>query len=144
MHRFLQSSPCGKLASITLQSRATHVSAMEDTPMYRRSIVAILGLGLALILMPQVSLAVEDHLSQAIEHTRQAIDHGKQGHGDVLATHAEAALKHAEASEKATANPHKAEAIKHLKESIDQGKQGNADEATTEAEIAMNHLQQVN
>jgi hypothetical protein len=52
---------------------------MEDTPMYRRFVVAMLGLGLAFILMPQVSLAVEDHLSQAIEHTRQAIDHGKQG-----------------------------------------------------------------
>ncbi|MGB6492978.1 MAG: small metal-binding protein SmbP, partial [Methylocella sp.] len=117
---------------------------MEDSPMSRRFIVAMLGLGLALILMPQVSLAVEDHLSQAIEHTRQAIDHGKQGHADVLVTHAEAALTHAEASEKAKANPHKAEAIKHLKEAIDQGKQGNADEATTHAEIALNHLQQVN
>ena len=52
--------------------------------MSRRFIVAMLGLGLALILMPQVSLAVEDHLSQAIVHTRQAIDHGKQGHADVL------------------------------------------------------------
>ena len=79
--------------------------------MYRRFVVAMLGLGLALILMPQVSLAVEDHLSQAIEHTRQAIDHGKQGHADVLATHAEAAITHAEASEKAKANPHKAEVL---------------------------------
>jgi len=43
--------------------------------MSRRFIVAMLGLGLAFILMPQVSLAVEQHLSQAIEHTRQAIDH---------------------------------------------------------------------
>ena len=75
--------------------------------MYRRFVVAMLGLGLAFILMPRVSLAVEEHASQAIEHTRQAIDHGKQGHADVLATHAEAALTHAEASEKAKANPTK-------------------------------------
>ena len=32
--------------------------------MSRRFIVAMLGLGLALILLPQVSLAVEDHLSR--------------------------------------------------------------------------------
>jgi len=62
---------------------------MEDSPMSRRFIIAMLGLGLALILMPQVSLA-EDHLSQAIEHTSQAINFGKQGKADVLATHAEA------------------------------------------------------
>src|ERR1700730_8772075 len=57
---------------------------MEDTPISRRFIVAMLGLGLAFILMPQVLLAVEEHVSQAIEHTRQAIDYGKQGHADVL------------------------------------------------------------
>ena len=127
-----------------LAARRAIQETMEDSPMSRRFIVAMLGLGLALILMPQVSLAVEDHLSEAIEHSRQAIDHGKQGHADVLATHAEAALTHAEASDKAKANPHTASAIEHLKEAIKQGKQGNADEATTHAEIALNHLQQVN
>jgi hypothetical protein len=30
--------------------------------------VATLGSGLALFIMPQVSVAVEDHISQAIEH----------------------------------------------------------------------------
>ena len=60
--------------------------------MSRRFIVAMLGLGLALFLMPQVSLAEEDHIAEAITHTKQAIDHGKMGHADVLTTHAGAAL----------------------------------------------------
>ena len=37
--------------------------------MSRRFVVAMLGLGLALILMPQVSLAAEDHIAEAITHT---------------------------------------------------------------------------
>jgi Small metal-binding protein len=117
-------------------------SQIKDSPMSRRFIVAMLGLGLALLLMPQFSLAEEDHIAEAITHTKQAIDHGKQGHADVLATHAEAALTHAKASEAAKANPHIAEAIKHLKEAIDEGKQGHADVATTHAEAALNHLEQ--
>ena len=65
--------------------------------MSRRFIVAMLGLGLALILMPQVSLAADDHVLQAIEYTKIAIDDdGKHGRADGLATHAEAALTHAE------------------------------------------------
>ena len=39
--------------------------------MSRRFVVAMLGLGLALILMPQVSLAAEDHIAEAITHTKQ-------------------------------------------------------------------------
>jgi Small metal-binding protein len=111
--------------------------------MSRRFVVAMLGLGLALFLMPQISLAVDDHLSQAIEYTKLAIDDGQHGRADGLATHAEAALTHAEASEKVKANPHTADAIKHLKEAIDEGKQGHADVATTHAEAALNNLQQV-
>ena len=80
--------------------------------MPRRFIVAMLGLGLALFLMPQVSLAVDDHISQAIEHTNQAIDDGKHGRADGVAIHADAALTHAEASEKVKADPHTADAIK--------------------------------
>jgi hypothetical protein len=44
----------------------------------------MLGLGLGLFLMPLVSVAVEDHISQAIEHTTQAIDDGKHGRADGL------------------------------------------------------------
>ena len=73
--------------------------------MPRRFIVAMLGFGLALFLMPQVSLAVDDHISQAIEYTNLAIDDGEHGRADGLAAHAEAALTHAEASEKLKANP---------------------------------------
>jgi Small metal-binding protein len=76
----------------------------------------MLGLGLALILMPQVSLAAEDHIAEAITHTKQAIDHGKMGHADVLTTHAKAALAHAQAGKNAKANPHTDEAIKHLEQ----------------------------
>jgi small metal-binding protein len=54
----------------------------------------MLGLGLALILMPQVSLAADDHIAEAITHTTQAIDHGKMGHADVLTTQGKAALAH--------------------------------------------------
>jgi hypothetical protein len=69
----------------------------EDSSMSRRLFVAILGVALAFLLMPQGSLAEEDHIAEAITHTKQAIDHGKQGHADVLKTHADAALIHAEA-----------------------------------------------
>ena len=110
--------------------------------MPRRFIVATLGLGLALFLMPQVSLAVDDHILQAIEYTKIAIDDGQHGRADGLAMHAEV-LTHAEASEKVKADPHTADAIKHLKEAIDEGKQGHADVATTYVEAALNNLQQV-
>jgi hypothetical protein len=89
--------------------------------MSRRLVVAMLGLGLALILMPQVSLAAEDHIAEAITDAKQAIDHGKMGHPNILATHAE--LAHATASEKAKANSHTEEAIKHLEQAIDEGKE---------------------
>ena len=64
--------------------------------MSSKFILAMLGLGVALFLMPQLSLAVEDHVAEAITHTKHAIDHGKQGHADVLDTNAEAALMHLE------------------------------------------------
>ena len=48
-------------------------------------------------------MAVDDHISQAIEHTNQAIDDGKHGRADGVVTHAEAALTHAETSEKVKA-----------------------------------------
>ena len=111
--------------------------------MPRRFIVAMLGLGLALFLMPQVSLAGDDHILQAIEYTKIAIDDGQHGRADGLATHAAVALTHAEASEKVKADPHTADAIKHLKEAIEEGKQGHADVATTHVEGALNNLQQV-
>ena len=50
--------------------------------MSRRLFVAMLGLGVALFLMPQISWAAEDHIGEAIMHTKQAIEHGKMGHAD--------------------------------------------------------------
>jgi Small metal-binding protein len=99
----------------------------------------MLGLGLALFLflMPQVSLAAEDHIAEAITYATEAVDHGKMGHPNVLATHAELALANATASEKAKANSHTEEAIKHLEQAIDEGKNGHADVATTQAEVAL-------
>src|ERR1035437_7157286 len=119
------------------------ISQPEDSSMSRRFIVAMLGLALALFFIPQISLAEEDHIAEAIMHTKQAIDHGKQGHADVLTTHAEAALTHAEAGEKVKANAHTEEGITHLKQAIDEGKKGNAKMATTHAEAALTHLEQV-
>jgi hypothetical protein len=115
----------------------------EDSLMSRRFIITMLGVSLALFMIPQVPLAAEDHIAEAITHTKQAIDHGKMGHADVLATHAEAALTHAEAGEKAKANPHTEEAIKHLEQAIDEGKNGDAGAATTHAEAALMHLEQI-
>ncbi|HEY8006781.1 MAG TPA: small metal-binding protein SmbP [Methylocella sp.] len=111
--------------------------------MSRRLFVALLGLSLGLILLPRISLAGDEHLSQAIEYTKLAIDDGEYRRADGLAAHAETALMHAEASAKVKANPHTADAIKHLKEAIDEGKQGHADVAKTHAEAALNNLQQV-
>ena len=112
--------------------------------MPRRFTIAMLALALALLLTPQVSLAVDEHISQAIEYTILAIDDGEYGRAEGLVTHAETALAHAEASEKVNANPHTADAIKHLKEAIGrEGKQGHADVAKTHAEGALNTLQQV-
>ena len=111
--------------------------------MSRRQVIAMLGLGVVLVLMPQVSLAAEDHIAEAIEDAKQAIDHGKMGYPNVLATHAELALVQATASEKATANSHTEEAIKHLEQAIDEGKEDHADVATTDAEAALTHLEQV-
>src|SRR4030081_1409907 len=115
----------------------------EDSPMSRRLIVAMLGLGVVLFLMPQVSLAAEDHIAEAITDAKQAIDHGKMGHPNILATHAELALTQATASEKAKANSHTEEAIKHLEQAIDEGKEGHANVAATDAEAALTHLEQV-
>jgi Small metal-binding protein len=118
----------------------------EDSLMSRRLIVAMLGFGLALFLMPKVTLAQGmaqgDHISQAITHTKQAIDEGKMGKAKELTMHAEAALTHAEAGEKAKANPHTEEGIKHLKQAIEEGKKGNAAAGTTHAEAALTHLEQ--
>lgn len=111
--------------------------------MSRRFFAVMLGLGLALSLMPRVSLAADAHLSQAIENTSQAIADGQHGHPDYLALHAGEALTHAEASEKVNANAHLKEAIKHLKKAVDEAKEGHADIATIHAESALNHLQQV-
>src|ERR1700730_11136687 len=103
--------------------------------MTRRLLAAMLGLALALFLTPQISLAAEDHIAEAISHTKEAIDHGKRGHAGILVTHAEA-------GKKVKANPHTKEGIKHLKEALDHGKQGHADIATTHAQMALDHLEQ--
>ena len=48
--------------------------------MSRRLFIAMLGFSLALFLMPQISLAEEDHIDEAIRHTKQAIVQGHAGH----------------------------------------------------------------
>lgn len=110
--------------------------------MTRRFAAALLGLALALFLAPQISVAVEDHLKDAITHTKQAIDEGKKGDAKQLVVHAEVALTHAEAAEKAKANPHTKQGIDHLKQAIETGKKGEAAVATKHAETALMHLEQ--
>jgi len=110
--------------------------------MTRRFAAVVLGLALALFLAPRISVAVEDHIMEAVSHTKMAIDEGKKGDAKQLVVHAEVGLTHAEAAEKAKANPHTEQGIDHLKQAIDHGKQGHADVATTHAETALTHLEQ--
>ncbi len=74
--------------------------------MSRRLFIAMLGFSLALYLMPQISLAEEDHIDEAIRHTKQAIVQGHAGHSDSFLDHAKEALVEARAAEYANANPH--------------------------------------
>jgi hypothetical protein len=111
--------------------------------MSRRFFVALLGLGLALFLMPQVSLAAEDHIAEAIAHTKQAILHGQKVHADLLGEHAKTALSHARLAEIANANPHTEEAVKELEQTIDDNNNNHTALATGHAEAALTHLEQV-
>jgi hypothetical protein len=111
--------------------------------MSRKFFVAMLGLGLALFVMPQVSLAEEDHIAEAIKHTKQAIIHGQKVNADLLGDHAKVALSHARVAEIASANPHTEEAIKELEQTIDENKNNHAALATGHAEAALTHLEQV-
>ena len=110
--------------------------------MSRRLFIAMLGFSLALYLMPQISLAEEDHIDEAIRHTKQAIVQGHAGHGDFFLDHAKEALVEARAAENANANPHTEEAITHLDRAIAEGKQGHGAAGTTQAEVALEHLEQ--
>jgi hypothetical protein len=115
----------------------------EDSPMSRRLFVALLGLGLALFLMPQVSLAAEeDHIAEAIAHTKQAILHGQKVHADLLGEHAKTALSHARLAEIANANPHTEAAVKELEQTIDDNNNNHTALATGHAEAALTHLEQ--
>jgi hypothetical protein len=104
--------------------------------MSHRLIVAMLGLGLALFLMPQVSLGEENHIEKAFGQTkvfRALLCSDSLGH-------AKSALYHLEAAEKVKANPDTEEAIKHLKQAIDAIKNGR-DIASTHSLAAMNLMQ---
>jgi hypothetical protein len=105
--------------------------------MSRRLFIAMLGFSLALFLMPQISLAEEDHIDEAIKHTKQAIVQGHAGHTDsFLATPRKRSSKR-DAAENANANPHTEEAITHLDRAIAEGKQGHDAAGTTQAEVAL-------
>ena len=71
--------------------------------MSRRLFIAMLGFGLALFLIPQISLAEEDHIDEAIRHTTQAIVQGHAGHTDSFLGHAKEALVEAKACTSSTA-----------------------------------------
>ena len=110
--------------------------------MSRRLIVALLGLSLGLFLMPQISLAAEDHIAEAITHTKEAIIHGQKTRADLLGEHAKTALSHARLAEIANSNPHTQEAVKELEQTIDDNNKNHTALATGHAEAALTHLEQ--
>jgi cell division protein FtsB len=115
-------------------------TAKEVVVMTRRILAVLLGLALAVVLVPRISIAEENHIAEAISHTKMAIDEGKQGKADQVVVHAKVALTHAEAAEKAKPNTHTTQGIEHLKQAIATGKKGQAAEATQHAEVALEHL----
>ncbi len=87
-----------------------------------KRLLAISGLGLALLSAPSISLAQEDHLSQAISHAREAVASGREGNPEALTLHATEALHHAEAAQKERPNRYVKSAIMRLKEAVKYGK----------------------
>jgi hypothetical protein len=63
--------------------------------MSQKRMLAILGLGLGLLSAPSISIAQEDHLSQAVSHAREAVASGREGKSEALTLHATEALQHA-------------------------------------------------
>ncbi len=112
--------------------------------MTRRHMIAMLSLGLALFVAPQISFAAKSHLEQAIEHTKEAIDEGNKGNASALVERATTALEHARDAQKEKSNRYTKAGIKHLEEAIKHGRTDQAKVATEHAEIALTHLQEAN
>jgi hypothetical protein len=101
------------------------------------------------------SIALADHLSNAISHTRAAIEGGKKGDTAALVAHAKAALKAAttiyastvasfsskDADAKAQLNAQLKESLVNLRAAVAEGKKKHAEAATQLAEEALTQLE---
>lgn len=108
--------------------------------MYRRHIVAALAAGAAMLALPTLSFAQENHVAEAITHTRAAIGEGLDGKAQGLTQHANEALTHANFAQKQKSNRHVRAGIVHLKQAIRHGEKGHAAIATRHAKTALSHL----
>jgi hypothetical protein len=108
--------------------------------MTSRSIAALLGIGIAVSIGPNVVSAQESHLTQAISPTREAVAAGRDGKPDSLVLHATEALGHAEDAQKERPNAHVKAGVKRLKEAIKFGK-AKRGAATTSADRALQELE---
>jgi hypothetical protein len=109
--------------------------------MTRRTWLALIASSAAILALPTLSIARENHVAQAITHTRAAIGDGLDGKATGLVGHASEALEHANAAQQEKSNRHVRAGIVHLKESIKAGKKGRATVATRHAKSALAHLQ---
>ena len=84
--------------------------------MTRRLTIALLGFGLALFAAPQVVLAANEQLQQAISETKLAIQDGKEAHhASSFVEHVENAIGAAQAAQKQEPSLHIERGIKHLR-----------------------------
>lgn len=82
----------------------------------RRLTIALMGFGLALFAAPQVVLAANEHLEQAISETKKAIEYGEEPHhASSFIEHVENAIGHAESAQKQEPSLHIERGIKHLR-----------------------------
>jgi hypothetical protein len=114
----------------------------QERNMTRRTWLAIIASSAAILALPTLSIARENHVAQAITHTRAAVGEGLDGKAGALVNHANEALEHANAAQQEQSNRHVRAGIVHLKESIKHGKRGHASVATRHAKTALSHLQQ--
>lgn len=85
----------------------------------RRLTIALTGFGLALFVLPQISLAADDPLEQAIAETKKAIHYGEEPHHAAsFVEHADNAIHHAIQAEKEQPNQHIKSGLSHLRRGI--------------------------
>jgi hypothetical protein len=104
-----------------------------------RKWIAVLASG-AMLALPGLSIAAENHVAEAITHTRAAIGEGLDGKAHALTMLANEALTHANAAQKEKSNRHVRAGIVHLRQAVKHGEKGHATVATRHAKAALSHL----